>query len=122
MKAGNCIACLTAASVPGKIHCPDCLVDRTVRVLRKRGCATTNEALRLLPKRCEICGADGSTSKKRRASVLVVDHDHEGGYVRGTLCDSCNRGLGMFGDDPQRLLAAVRYLNARKARPLLRVA
>jgi hypothetical protein len=30
------------------------------------------------------------------------------------LCDPCNRALGMFGDDPERLLAAVRYLQAQE--------
>ena len=51
--------------------------------------------------RCEVCGDDG---------ILVVDHDHETGRVRGVLCNRCNSGLGFFRDNPDYLVNAVKYL------------
>ncbi len=43
-------------------------------------------------------------------SRLSIDHDHISGKVRGLLCNNCNRAIGMFGDDPARLVRAVEYL------------
>jgi hypothetical protein len=50
---------------------------------------------------CTICG-----SKEK----LVVDHDHNRNFVRGMLCNHCNRGLGHFRDDPMLLEFAKMYI------------
>jgi hypothetical protein len=51
---------------------------------------------------CAICG-----DSKR----LGVDHCHQSKRVRGLLCDSCNRALGLFKDNPQILANAIKYLH-----------
>jgi hypothetical protein len=52
-------------------------------------------------KECVICGSN---------EVLVVDHNHKTGKIRGMLCNHCNRGLGHFRDDPELLTFAAEYL------------
>jgi hypothetical protein len=53
--------------------------------------------------RCAICGDP-------LGMELIPDHDHSTGRARGLLCQPCNVGLGMFGDDHERLRAARVYL------------
>ena len=54
---------------------------------------------------CAICRGQ-NTNKK----ALAVDHCHKTGKVRGLLCNSCNRGIGMLGDSSWRLRLAAEYL------------
>jgi hypothetical protein len=82
-----------------------------LRRLRLLG-LTEGEYLDLLSKqdgRCAICKTDEPWGRSR---TWHVDHDHESGRVRGLLCSKCNRGIGYFQDDVNRLAAAIVYLNA----------
>lgn len=44
---------------------------------------------------------------------LAVDHDHNTNKIRGLLCCNCNRGLGLFKDDMNRLFRAADYIKQR---------
>ena len=56
--------------------------------------------------KCLVC--DEAPTKKK----LAVDHCHDTGKVRGLLCVTCNRALGLLKDSPQRLERAFKYLAA----------
>lgn len=54
---------------------------------------------------CAICRKVNIANRR-----LAVDHDHTTNTVRGLLCNSCNRAVGFFNDDPRLLAAAIEYL------------
>ena len=56
---------------------------------------------------CTICGR---IPKGR----LAIDHDHSTGKVRGLICRSCNRALGLLKDSPEVLKKALAYLEGDK--------
>lgn len=58
--------------------------------------------------RCAIC--DNTPSTKDLGHKLHIDHDHKTGKVRELLCSDCNKGLGHFHDDINKLQAAIRYI------------
>lgn len=66
------------------------------------------EPTRPEPTTCEICGQPPNG----RTRTLHLDHDHKTGKFRGWLCDSHNRALGHFKDDPNLLRKAIAYLEA----------
>jgi hypothetical protein len=55
---------------------------------------------------CAIC----RTLEPRGQGTWHIDRDRDTGRTRGLLCNGCNVGTGMLGDNPDTLIAAVAYL------------
>lgn len=53
---------------------------------------------------CAIC--EKIDENKR----LAIDHDHKTNIFRGLLCESCNRGIGLFKDLPELFIQAAQYI------------
>lgn len=50
---------------------------------------------------CAICKCNPATD---------IDHSHDRNFVRGLLCGHCNRGIGLFRDNLETVIAAAAYL------------
>jgi hypothetical protein len=53
---------------------------------------------------CKICDSTITIDNS------AIDHNHSTGEIRGILCKTCNRALGMFKDSPKILEKALDYL------------
>lgn len=62
--------------------------------------------------KCLLCEKVPNGLKK--GEQFHVDHDHITGKIRGLLCDTCNRGLGMFKESPELLLKASEYISKHR--------
>lgn len=78
--------------------------SREYHVRRQYG-LTLEESEAILARGCAICGG---------RELLGIDHCHASGQVRDALCRNCNAGLGQFGDDLERIKAAVAYLEKHR--------
>jgi hypothetical protein len=56
------------------------------------------------------CAGEGN----KIASSWVLDHCHITKKFRGWLCHKCNRGLGAFGDNKNKIVNALNYLLSRE--------
>lgn len=91
--------------------CKECAKKKSLETFRaSRFGITLDKYLEMVEeqnKQCAICGAPHSDEKWK---VLVVDHDHETGNIRGLLCMTCNKALGYFRDNINNLRNAIKYL------------
>ena len=63
------------------------------------------------PEFCECCGSSPKKTKK-----LHFDHDHQDKTFRGWLCNDCNVGIGLLGDNIEGVIKAVEFLKMAKER------
>ena len=110
----DCAVCGPAARVRRKVDRRRaagetfyCLSPRLVRPDERHG-LSSYERLEYIKQHGEFCDICSSPTPKHRG--WCIDHCHETGEIRGVLCGPCNRGIGLLGDDADRLLAAAAYL------------
>lgn len=70
------------------------LEDYNKLFLKQKGC-------------CAICSKHQSELKER----LHLDHNHKTNKIRGLLCGSCNRAIGLLREDVEIFSKAIDYLN-----------
>lgn len=96
-------------------HCADWAL--TTRYLRRNYKMTYDDYTAMLDKqehKCAICGGDGFNLKNMTEPMLVIDHCHDSGKVRGLLCHNCNRALGLLQDNCKVVESALYYLKEHK--------
>ena len=84
-------------------------LERTDMIMRREYGITLNEYHSIIKEQgggCYICGRKKEPDGRR----LSIDHDHDTNKVRGVLCYSCNKGLGLFYDNINSLEKAILYL------------
>lgn len=60
---------------------------------------------------CSICKRP---ERSKLNTKLSIDHCHKTGIIRGLLCSHCNRGIGFFEDDVERIKNVITYLTKDK--------
>jgi hypothetical protein len=66
---------------------------------------------------CAICKGNETYIPKGHGTPkpLSVDHNHDTGAIRGLLCSNCNYIIGHCKENPEILLAAIKYLEKHRA-------
>lgn len=62
---------------------------------------------------CGICKNQlelPSRTRGQQRRAAVVDHDHTTGNIRGLLCNSCNKGIGLLDDSHLLLTQALKWI------------
>ena len=59
--------------------------------------------------KCSIC----QKQLERISRSTHIDHCHSSGKIRGILCHHCNTAIGLFGDDVEKIKAAIEYLEKK---------
>lgn len=96
---------------PAEIKNPDYYRKRALITSYGINLKQYNDLLQKQNGECAICGTKNSLSNGKTAGAhLSVDHDHVRGHIRQLLCGNCNRGLGLFAENPEFLRKAANYI------------
>lgn len=68
---------------------------------------TPDEYEQMLSTQAGVCAICGNAAP---SGVLHIDHNHKTDQIRELLCPPCNTGIGLFQEEPSRLLAASAYI------------
>lgn len=66
--------------------------------------------------KCGICERDLTLPEGKmgqKPSSACIDHDHKTGNIRGLLCNSCNKALGLFQDSFEICSKALNWLGGK---------
>jgi hypothetical protein len=93
--------------------------DRNGYLLRRPECKTCNKKSNKTKKLAEDDAVQKGLPTKAppgtscelcfKTDGIVFDHSHSLCQFRGWLCNSCNRSLGVIGDEPEKIIKAVEY-------------
>jgi hypothetical protein len=101
-----------------KNHNERMLVDKDYAYKKKMSYYKTKYGLteqeylskRQAQKTCAIC----NKLLKKGDPNVHLDHNHTTGKIRDFLCTNCNRGLGHFHEDINKMKSAIKYLNKHR--------
>jgi hypothetical protein len=114
-KDKNCKTCNTSftPSNPCQLYCSSACKGKNAYYRRNYG-IDDNDLARMKQEqqnKCYLCGSEGFLiGNNNHNEKLAVDHCHSTGKVRKLLCPNCNRGLGLFKDNPELLRKAAAYV------------
>lgn len=126
-KQGACSSCGGSTSTTKARICISCRKDERTRLIpkaeyarrwnMKRKYGLSDEEFGLLWQafsgKCGICLCNLSMPSRKRGqprNAAVIDHNHNTGNLRGLLCNSCNKALGLFNDSVLLLRNATKWL------------
>lgn len=107
---------------PSHLYCSDQCKDKGLadNYYKNQYNSSLQEVESLLQKQnglCFICEEIGFKMNDHVKSPLNLDHCHTTGKIRGLLCHNCNRAIGLFKDNTERLKRAIIYLEGATTIP-----
>lgn len=112
MKDGRLSACRECTNARARASYYKSEVARNFKYTQRYG-ITYEEVIAMAEAQdylCKICDKKCAFLNGNRGNAFHIDHCHTTNKVRGLICATCNRGLGLFYDSPEFLRRAADYL------------